>query len=197
MEPYIKNWSIYLCPSGGSAQGIFSPGNPLNNKNNMMRFAHLGFNYAYLARWGGSCAFNDVSGVSLAAVAKPAETVAFADSRYYSTTVGTNTGDSSGYAFLNPPNAASYFFPAPDVCVFGGGGNGRNGTWDWPAGRTEPTELGYSSPRHNGGMNVTFADGHAKWMKHQALAAGTNWGPGVVGAALVVNNLSQFIWDLE
>ena len=164
-----------------------------NNKNNMQRFAYVGYNYGYLSHWGGTCEPDDQTGVSIAAIQRPSETVAFVDSQLNYNRVP----DDRGYSFTNPPNAASYFFPAPDICIFGGGPIGQSGTWNWPADKAEPDDLGFNFPRHNGGMNVVFTDGHVKWMKHQGLAAGTNWGPGVTGEALIVNDKSKFLWDLE
>jgi prepilin-type N-terminal cleavage/methylation domain-containing protein/prepilin-type processing-associated H-X9-DG protein len=37
------------------------------------------------------------------------------------------------------------------------------------------TLCGRQSPRHNGGLNITFMDGHAKWMGAQSLASTTIW----------------------
>ncbi len=99
IQPYIKNEQILICPSRGER----IDGNP-----------NYGYNYAFLP-W-----------VSLAEIAKPAETIAFAGSKWriiYSP---------STYNYVESPG---------------------NTYWDCNA----------EGLRHNGGTNIAWCDGHAKW----------------------------------
>ncbi len=51
-------------------------------------------------------------------------------------------------------------------------GESRSYTWIYcPVCRTEDGGVGYVADRHNGGSNVAFMDGHAKWMSRQNLRA--------------------------
>jgi prepilin-type processing-associated H-X9-DG protein len=182
LEPYFKTWGIWNCPSIGPNRNMFNAGDPLAWYYNQMRFAAVGYNYSYLSQWDGNCA--DSKGISLAAVQKPAETVAFTDSSF---DLGTNKG--IGYAHVNAPDSVKWY-PAPDVCVW-------SNAWEWPSNSDKPTNLGSVSPRHNEGVNVAFVDGHAKFYKVNALAAGTNFARGTGGEAVRVTDASKYLWDLE
>jgi len=50
--------------------------------------------------------------------------------------------------------------------------------------------------RHNGGGNVSFMDGHVKWLTPGKLAAGTNWTVSST-AAPQITDLNQYLWDLK
>jgi len=82
---------------------------------------------------------------SLAEVQKPADTVALADCSHqvFASIVGR-------IAWAN----------SNDYVRYGNGG-------PWPNGDPDYMKDEYS--RHNGGENMTFADGHAKWMPSQAI----------------------------
>lgn len=71
--PYVKNWQLFNCPSGADAQkftGLY---------NSRMGY---GFNYQAPAVSGGLCGGNcgqSLSGIALAAVEAPTETIGFVD----------------------------------------------------------------------------------------------------------------------
>ena len=52
-------------------------------------------------------------------------------------------------------------------------------------------------PRHSGGGNVSFCDGHVKWLTPGALAAGTNWNSQINEANVQVTDLSKYLWSLR
>src|SRR5579883_3097144 len=77
MEPYIKTWFIFKCPSMGDANGTWSSG-PNAWWGNQQRYTSYGYNSHHLAKWLGDCANSE--GYSLASVNRPAHTLAFVDS---------------------------------------------------------------------------------------------------------------------
>jgi prepilin-type N-terminal cleavage/methylation domain-containing protein/prepilin-type processing-associated H-X9-DG protein len=183
LEPYIKTWAIWNCPSFGSNRGMFNPGDQFAWYYNQMRFASVGYNYSYLSRWLGDC--TNSAGVSMAAVGKPSETVAFVDSSF-----DLATNRYIGYAFVNAPDSAKWY-PAEDVCVWFNG-------WDWTNARDPlPRQLGSVNPLHQDGLNVMWVDGHAKYSKWRALAAGTNFAPGIDEESVKVTDPTKYVWDLE
>jgi len=198
MQPYFKSWQLFRCPSAGDDGGIFSPGSSAAWFSNWSRFNNYGYNYAYLGHWGGSCDENDQQGVALAAVNSPGSTVAFTDSELYLAGGSGDDGTMRGWFSVNPPDTIS-FYNAEDRCIFADGGafTEDTGFWYWPADRARPISLGQMNIPHMDGANTSFVDGHVKWMKFQALAAGTNWGQGVDPSAVVVTDKNAYLWDLE
>jgi prepilin-type N-terminal cleavage/methylation domain-containing protein/prepilin-type processing-associated H-X9-DG protein len=59
------------------------------------------------------------------------------------------------------------------------------------------TDTNLFDPRHTGGGNVAFCDGHTKWMLPQQLAAGTTWYYGSPEADVKITDLSQYLWSLK
>jgi prepilin-type N-terminal cleavage/methylation domain-containing protein/prepilin-type processing-associated H-X9-DG protein len=118
LYPYIKNKQVFVCPSG-------NPG-------------HYGCNTAMMPPGG-------TSSVSMGQIAKPAETIAFADSNAHGGDPYTGNGGTwQGGTELRPLTAANITSYGP--------GTPCNSRSLW-------------APRHNEMANVTFADGHAKIMK--------------------------------
>jgi prepilin-type N-terminal cleavage/methylation domain-containing protein/prepilin-type processing-associated H-X9-DG protein len=184
--PYFKSWGMFACPSAGhDNRGVFTSGNGLAWWRNQMRFPNYGYNYLNLAKIEGDC--TTTSGVSIAAINRPAETVAFADSRIY--------GVNAGSAWINDPTGLPRVNPAPDECIYGWGGTSAG--WNWPATAAKPSSLGYIESRHQDGVNIVWVDGHAKYNKWQALAAGTNFRQGVLENDVVITNREQYVWDRE
>ncbi len=185
LDPYIKSWAIFDCPSiSHDNRGVFTPGNPVAWWWNQQRFANIGFNYTYLATADGSCEYS--VGVPIADVAKPAETVAFADTRLSPTVA-------AGNFWLHAPDTYYRVGPLPDECFFGY--LGSNAGWEWPAGASKPTSYGYMDPRHQDGNPVTFADGHVKYMKWQSLVVGTDFKQGSTQDNVRVTDPSKYLWD--
>ena len=101
---------------------------------------------------------------SLGSLVKPAETIIFCDLGHPDAATlalppaqwvsQTSPGGSLGYTYMGP----------------GGGGWSSDGWFVWP--------------RHNGGTNCTFHDGHAKWVDHKAI-----YGNPSPGANCIYDNL--------
>jgi prepilin-type N-terminal cleavage/methylation domain-containing protein/prepilin-type processing-associated H-X9-DG protein len=189
MYPYFKSWGIFVCPSvGHDNRGVFTPGHASAWWRNQMRFPNYGYNYTSLSKIEGDCA--TTTGRSLAAVAKPAETVAFADSQI--------TSVNAGSAWIHGPLDWPRIAPAPDECIYYWGGTAvADGGWNWPADQEKPNQIGYVAGRHQDGATVSFVDGHVKYAKWQALAAGTNFARGILSDNVVLTNKEVYIWDRE
>ncbi len=189
LDPYTKSWAIYRCPSSPDPLGVFG-GGPNAWWANQQRFASVGYNYLGLGIWW-DCA--DVQGVSLAQVPRPATTISFVDSAWQSTSDPFPTNSERGFSCVNAPAQYAAIVPAPHTCTWY---NGQLGGWDWSnTASPTPNFIGWTINRHNEGMNVGWVDGHAKFMKLQALYAGTNVAPGVSDQAVRLTNVDQYLWN--
>lgn len=206
LQPYFTTWQIMACPDGGPDGSVFA-GGALSWYGNFNFFPMIGYNYAYLSPWlvtpdGSTC--GPSQSVSLAAVQRPANIIAFTDSSTNDATPGaantsccadpTQSSSNLTYFQVTAPDAFPVFLPSPTYCVVedavGEGG------WDWtvnPAGN--PNFLGFTAPRHTQGANISFVDGHAKYEKFQNMASGTNFGPGVNQNNVVVTNQQAYQWN--
>jgi len=215
MQPYYKTWQIFEDPAQNDGLNIWGAG-PYANFSEWARFAQIGYNGFYLSMWpvtNGGCSDGTnpdggdylIQGVGIGNVTQPAQTIAFADSELYLPhQTYYNASQDRGWFTINPPNAASFFYPSPSLCIFSGGETAADaGTpndssiWYWPSGAALPVDMGNVAIPHNGGTNVSFTDGHCKWLTPGQLAAGTNFGPGVQPGNVVVTDPSKFLWDLK
>jgi prepilin-type N-terminal cleavage/methylation domain-containing protein/prepilin-type processing-associated H-X9-DG protein len=194
IQPYLKNWQILRCPSDATDPfGIWNGANA-NIKwwYNWMRWPAYGYNWNYLNPTDCSVWLPSVGGgypTSSAAIQSPAATIMLTDNKY----VG---GDSVGWFTSQAVDSPAALW-APDCCTWTNGGWGV-GSWGDTfnfAGR--PTYTGSMSIRHTEGTNLTFTDGHAKFMKPGAVAAGTNWKKGIANTDIVILDRSQYLWDLQ
>ena len=186
-DPYTKSWAIYHCPSAPDPSGIFS-GGPNAWYGNQMRLGNVGYNYTGLSIWLNCDA--TVQGVSLAQVTRPSSTIAFVDSQ----TVPNGASPLAsygGWSFVNGPAQWAAIAPAPLTCLWY---NGTNGGFDWTKKGAYPNFFGFTYWRHSDGMNVSWVDGHAKYLKYQQTYAGTNFGIGVSENAVQVNNYDAYYW---
>jgi prepilin-type N-terminal cleavage/methylation domain-containing protein/prepilin-type processing-associated H-X9-DG protein len=196
-QPYIKNWGLFRCPSDPTnAFNVWSTGSAIPV--NQMIWPSYGWNWNYLNSSGnsasGPCAVwqPTVGGgfpVSLAAINQPAATVEFVDTKV----AGPGSGYYTSYYVESPAGVW-----APDICTW------SNGSWGVGAYGDEtgwyprnPTYTGNTAINHNEGTNVAFTDGHAKFYKAGALAAGTNWRAGIANSAVQIIDENQYLWDLK
>jgi len=193
VDPYTKSWAIYKCPSAPDPSGVFG-GGPNAWYGNQMRLGFIGYNYTGLSVWC-DCA-QCVQGVSLAQVARAASTISFVDSQTVPN--GANSQLSyGGWSMVNGPAQWAAIAPAPLTCLWY---NGTNGGMDWTKGLLYPNFYGFTIWRHSDGMNVGWVDGHAKYLKYQALTQGTNFTKGVsennvqVTITGGVRNYDQYLW---
>jgi prepilin-type N-terminal cleavage/methylation domain-containing protein/prepilin-type processing-associated H-X9-DG protein len=187
LDPYTKSWAIYKCPSAGDPNGIFGSG-PFAWYGNQMRFSTVGYNYLGLSTWW-DCDYT--VGISLAAVSRPASTVALVDSAYQGTADPKPTNSQRGFSDVQAPAQYAAIFPATHTCTWY---NGAKGGWDWTVPGPKPNFTGWTIDRHNEGMNVGWVDGHAKFMKVTALYAGTNVAPGVADTDVRLTNADAYLW---
>ena len=189
IQPYTKNWQIERCPSEPiNPFGIWDAGSPYGWYYNWMRWPAYGYNWNYLNQSDCSVWLPGGYPIVSAKIAQPAGTVLLTDSKY--------VGTSGGYYTSEQVDSPAAIW-APDCCTWSNGGWGVGSWGDDYNFSTHPTYTGPVSIRHTEGTNVSFCDGHAKFMKPGALAAGTNWRAGIANSAIIITDRSQYIWDLE
>ncbi len=155
---------------------------------------------------------------NLASIEAPAETVLMAETKPETYLNGPNTGAFNVTSYINAP-ASGATSPAAEpnevtmhACSNGNGSNGsgafNNATDGWgqdseydtsasqPFG-TPNTSTNMFDPRHRGGGDVAFCDGHVKWLRSGDLAAGTNWYQGINQADVKITDLSKYLWSLK
>jgi prepilin-type N-terminal cleavage/methylation domain-containing protein/prepilin-type processing-associated H-X9-DG protein len=193
-QPYIKSLGLMDDPGMGDALGIFGSG--ANSwTGNWNRYPEFGYNYLFLSPfWQCSTSL----GRNFTAAVKPAETVMFA------TTSGQTGTEAPVYGWYdaNAPGAWPIVAPAPNACIwYESAGKGYTGNWS----ANNPANIGRMTSfvrtiTYNQGANVGWVDGHAKYMKDGALAAGTDYGNAVYSngnAGAQVTNLSLYLWSLD
>jgi prepilin-type N-terminal cleavage/methylation domain-containing protein/prepilin-type processing-associated H-X9-DG protein len=189
-QPYIKNWNVFKCPNmpearTGSGASIWTtPG--LNHDGNLgicMNYSHDCSDFSVANESGPP--------TPLAAIDKPAETVMLTGA-----SLAPGDGSFAGANNLYPVHGGFFAVEAPaglttpEGCTWSNGGWGQ-GSYMGPYG-------GFEQPRHqNVGGNVTFVDGHVKFMTAGRAAAGTNWTPNTYNYDIVVTDRNQYIWDLR
>lgn len=179
--PYQKNLQIMVDPGKGDADNIFGSG-PYAWWRNQDLFPQYGYNYLFLSPWW-QC--NTSLARSATAANAPAETVMFTSSQAFSAT------SNLGYEGVNAPGAYPLVYPATNACLWVGAAGQSN----WHADVTPHVTASTRVKIYDGAI-VGFLDGHTKFMKDGAVAAGTNFGT-ATGDNAVVNDLSKYIWDLD
>ncbi|MFN3648675.1 MAG: DUF1559 domain-containing protein [Armatimonadota bacterium] len=152
LQPYIKNGGIFLC--GSSSISRYH-----------VRNMGYGYNHQYLARSldrGGTG-----SGAYEAQIEYPADTIAIADSLG---TAGWTQSPQPWSDQVNECNRIGNHGYTIDPPLLPPGSK-----WGTSCAVSNPLP-GYPGPghtridtRHNGGANVAFCDGHAKWMRRERL----------------------------
>lgn len=142
LHPYHKSLQIFYCPSGIDI--------PVSGQNRVfITYGHYGANNQLI-----------VSGTApkLSAVTAPANTYAMMDAGTYS--VAPTRADPTNAGTV--PNFGSYI---PGIGTLGA-------ACPTPAASTyQPLQSDCASGRHFEGVNMAFADGHAKWLKIAAVSA--------------------------
>ena len=175
--PYIKNLQVFFCPSDGGP----TAGYPLLNgwsgpaisyaSNSLMGGAGLADNTSVgiiglgqLQIWGDSW-FHNSSGISLAAVNRPAETIAIAEKHSNDVQftgiswLGANTESiwpTNTFLWDCNPNGGNCFYDATASNI----PEGVNPSKAYPYGKP-----GGVSTKHSGTSNFMLADGHAKALR--------------------------------
>jgi prepilin-type N-terminal cleavage/methylation domain-containing protein/prepilin-type processing-associated H-X9-DG protein len=138
-QAYIKNFGIMTCPSGDSASRNFA------------YYGHYGSNRYVMRRRPAS---GDGNSATMASLVAPASTFLCFDSGSYSI-------DARGDALIsgNTVNQRGNFWYIP------GSGDASGKAAAAPALIDSFLQQDYKSGRHFGGINMTYADGHVKYVK--------------------------------
>jgi len=201
VQPYVKNWGLFRCPnlveatSGGKS--IWDPSSGFATPQNLSLWNGYGWNVDYM-NFSADCSDYNSKGnesagppTPMARIPKPAETVMFGGASLY-----PGSGSFANANSLYPVNGGYYylFAPAtettPEGCVWSNGG--------WGVGSLMGPYGGFEQPRHGDqGGNLTFVDGHSKFMSAGNAAAGTNWTVTTANSSVQVVDRSRYIWDLQ
>lgn len=152
--PYVRSQQLHSCPTVPHLKFGRNPA--------------YGYNYQYLGNSRSNCSNVPVSD---AEITTPAHTILVGDSRGSGTRICDNDEPTDpDYRNIECLGNHGYTIDPPLLppCRSGGGPN-RYGTGGTPGIRTP------LHPRHNGGANIAFVDGHAKWMRVDELDMDNRW----------------------
>jgi prepilin-type N-terminal cleavage/methylation domain-containing protein/prepilin-type processing-associated H-X9-DG protein len=205
VQPYIKTWDLFKCPSDGQANDQtyktdcwFCSNPPTQLQLDTIRGyqSNYGYNYAFLSPAIPSpdnSTFYYI-GEPLAAISQPADTVMIAESTAWTAngTTSTNCTPASGGWFsqdapaildangFNYSTTAQYYFgwfiDPSQAC-----------TWQ---------KFGGAWPRHTGVMNITWLDGHVKAQRPLDLMKGVQYNITTPQTSQVIDK-SVYVWDRE
>jgi prepilin-type N-terminal cleavage/methylation domain-containing protein/prepilin-type processing-associated H-X9-DG protein len=162
MQPYIKNWAIFYCPDRSTVRGTCP--DPMNNFKGNSRCMGYGYNI------GSGC---KVCGYGSGYWSKNdglIRQLAKADFHHFSGVSLSEVATPSTTFFYGDTNDDPHQTLVRDVMP--GVQNPKNPTKDVYGNPYEP-------PRHSGGNNFVFVDGHARWLKFPG-GTYTDGGPWVV-----------------
>ncbi len=204
IEPYLSNAysgtsSIFHCPDNEADYYKQWTGSPTNATADWAtKFLDYGMNIDYLQP-DPRCDPNQTiptsanqpfgKPVGLGQIEAPAQTVLLAETK---PEVILSNGAFYPSDQVDAPAAAGTTVQA---CYLDGWG--QDDAFELPDTGVQNTGTNTFDPRHNGGGNVVFCDGHVKWMRPSALAAGTNWYPTISEANVKITDLSQYLWSLK
>ena len=195
LQPYTKSYAILDCPSNSVAADLFDHNAATAPLDYIIRTSYsLNWDYLYYTYDAGTnkCYYAYYAGpdggtypvarpVSESEIKAPANMVLMADQRNVKTLIG---------GFVDSPASLT----APDACSTFGTGWANDSAWENPTG-TKTTTAQFA-PRHNGGGNTSFMDGHVKFYVPGSLAAGTNWKAGVASSGSVIEtDTNTYLWD--
>jgi prepilin-type N-terminal cleavage/methylation domain-containing protein/prepilin-type processing-associated H-X9-DG protein len=186
--PYLKNGQIFADPMApGISQQPVIPWWPF--------LTSYGYNYTALSPYTG--AFEQTPWIrtptGIGAINRPAELVMLAGKAAYADFGNSlwwyGAGTLTTLGTVDPPECATI----PMWC-FGNWGVG--GAFSSVFNLTEEAggRTGGVSLRKSGNTNMTFTDGHAKFMPPAAAAAGTNWHRELNEADLVILDPTRYMW---
>ena len=163
IAPYVKNWQLFVCPSDKN-KGL-APTNAFDNQAPKISYIS---NEVLMGR-----PRSHFKAVTLAQLEAPAELAAICEITDNPYAIGGSSGPSGdAYKSHRPANltnswnndsgfAASYTqLTADEVEAALAAADAATGMMDESVNHARYMAL----KRHNGGMNISFADGHAKWV---------------------------------
>ncbi len=202
IQPYLKSASyggssVFHCPDLQADYYHEWSSPPNSSPDWTTKFVNYGMNLDYLQPDAGCSTANasaqgppfGKSGVGLSEIEAPAQTVLLAETK---PEVILSSGDFYPTDQVDAPASRG---PNSHACYLDGWG--KDDAFELPNTGSPNTGTNTFSPRHNGGGNVVFCDGHVKWMRPSALAAGTNWNPTIAKRSVQITDLSQYLWSLK
>ncbi|MCC6730462.1 MAG: prepilin-type N-terminal cleavage/methylation domain-containing protein [Chthonomonadales bacterium] len=186
--PYIKTANIYADPMAGTINRAVMPWWPY--------FIHYGYNYTVLSPYGGDfgAAPWARTPTALGAIAQPADTVMLSGKHTSEEIDGIwwyGAGTLSTLGTADPPDCADI----PVWCFTGWGVGGTNDYSGLLKTKEAGGWTGGNSLRKSLMLNLTFCDGHAKFMSPGAGAAGTNWSWETDSDTTTITDRSRYMWD--
>jgi prepilin-type N-terminal cleavage/methylation domain-containing protein/prepilin-type processing-associated H-X9-DG protein len=211
LQQYIKSLQLMVDPSRGDVNGIFArpaqaTGDPGFNAvgaayRGQNRFGHYGINYIYLAPFKyvppDTSIFYPEARFSTQGT-EPAGTIFFAESMF------NPTDTTRGYFDVNAPGMWEAMKPDDVVYIIWYSGDTFTCSGDWCGTMTDPKQrTAECYTAGSGGANFSFLDGHVKYMKAGAAAAGTNYAAATASAGsppsvtTVINDTGKYLWNLD
>jgi prepilin-type processing-associated H-X9-DG protein len=224
---YMKSNRLLVDPGRGDMiHQYFSVSTPLSvgdpgykadgpTYRNQGRFPMYGVNYMFLSplripkeKRGLPNAVNYATAevVNLAEADDPSRTVFYVDSQR------SLSDQTRGFFVVNAPGMWKPFASGTNGLVAFWGGTAGSGDWvgtqtacaDFSTPCANPTtSSNFVYTEYNGGTNVTFVDGHVKYMKAAALAAGTDYltatagSSGSLGSGAVITDKRKYLWNFD
>jgi prepilin-type N-terminal cleavage/methylation domain-containing protein/prepilin-type processing-associated H-X9-DG protein len=194
IQPYVKNAQLFTDPLATP-----NPQRAANQANFDTYYIQYGYNYTYLSPW-----FNNPggpAGLTSTAVGQPADTVMLVSKWANSENKsgfdwatwfpsGTSDGGMLAAAAVDSPDC----WHIPQWCLdsWGTGGFYQNTLLltEVAGGLT-----GGNSTRAANNSVVSFVDGHVKKLAPGALSVGTNWSKTTANSAVVINDVTRYLWD--
>jgi prepilin-type N-terminal cleavage/methylation domain-containing protein/prepilin-type processing-associated H-X9-DG protein len=183
VQPYIKSLGLMEDPMTSDTDSIFGNG-PYAWWRNQDLFPYYGINYLFLSPWNGSCTYA-VAPKSTSGGTQPANTVFFTQSWAFSPTA------TIGYFTATAPGMYPVILPSPNYCIWTGSGWSKTPTGGGPM---KTAEIAF---RDGSGTNVAWLDGHAKYAKIDALAAGTNFATNPTPQTTAITDITKYVWSFD
>lgn len=209
--PYIRSRYLLVCPDRGDRYGYFA-GSPQSASDltyepqkatyrNQGRYPMYGLNYMFLAPiripkplLHKRDAINYAEGVgkTFAGASDPENTIFFVSSQHAS------SEPNRGFFVVNAPGMWPKFSDNKEGYIAFTSGDPRGGDWS----RESPDSHweGFVYTGYNKGSNASFLDGHVKYMRAIAMAAGTSYAaakPGSSGSGAVIVDKKSYLWDYD
>lgn len=214
LQPYTKSWAINSCPDAFDTD-VYGAGSNDGIRQYAPQFG-LNVDYLYISYDGQNC--KDVKpGADDPAYINPDGTPKWAvpasDSDFKSPAATIMLGDIKVNAKSNGGGSVNYYGAnaggwivspannfADDCCSpYGNLGWGKDDVMQTAAygGTINATSTGPFMPRHNGGGNFAFMDGHVKFLTPGAAAVGTDWNKDITYASVKITNKSTYLWSRD
>jgi prepilin-type N-terminal cleavage/methylation domain-containing protein/prepilin-type processing-associated H-X9-DG protein len=148
-QSYVKNFGVFRCPSGADVTNEYGQPHSL-----------------YIGNYGANNKIlNSTAPANMAAISKPAETYLIFDSGSYQSSFFSGTTYAPALYFWYVPG-----HPKNTAPKAAGGAT----YWDGAPGPKGGLASDALNGRHQGGVNVAYADGHVKWMRSQVMVDDAN-----------------------